>query len=206
MRALRTVWESPSRGRVCTGAPLRRSAPKARRLRCGARVSVAPHNSLHSLRSFRSNRCGESVHEAREYARQPKPCAPRRRTGAPAPTRPRLGEAPAVLWGRRSKAGHRARLSPGGAPAARGKPRARRPRLATHPPPRTLGPARHGAGRPHALHSAHSRRSTVFTDARERTQRAESRPSPSRHGTQMRPAQSCSHGSPSKRQPFKRPR
>jgi hypothetical protein len=103
MRSLRTLWGSPSRGRVCAGAPLRRSAPKARRLRCGARVSVAPHNSLHSLRSLRSDRCGESVDEAREYARRPKPCAPRRRTGAPAPTRPRLGEAATVLWGEKAE-------------------------------------------------------------------------------------------------------
>ncbi len=43
----------------CGGRRLRR------RLRCGARVSVAPHNSLRSLRSLRSNRCGESVDEAR---------------------------------------------------------------------------------------------------------------------------------------------
>ena len=40
----------------------------ARRLRCAARPEVAPHNSLRSLRSLRSNRCGESDDEARSRA------------------------------------------------------------------------------------------------------------------------------------------
>ena len=53
-----------------------------RRLRCGARPGVAPHNSLRSLRSLRSDRCGESDHEAR-CARRPQPCAPRRPTNRP---------------------------------------------------------------------------------------------------------------------------
>jgi len=35
------------------------------RLHCDARAGVAPHNSLRSLRSLRSDRCGESDHEAR---------------------------------------------------------------------------------------------------------------------------------------------
>ncbi len=83
----------------CGGRRLRR------RLRCGARVSVAPHNSLRSLRSLRSNRCGESVDEARAYARRPKPSAPRRRTGAPARTRPRLCEAAWFLVGERPQPG-----------------------------------------------------------------------------------------------------
>ncbi len=48
------------------------------RLRCGARPEVAPRNSLRSLRSLRSNSRGESVHEAREYTRRPRGCAPRR--------------------------------------------------------------------------------------------------------------------------------
>ena len=43
----------------------------ARRLRCDARSGVAPHNSLRSLRSLRSDRCGESVHEARWRAPTP---------------------------------------------------------------------------------------------------------------------------------------
>ncbi len=54
----------------------------ARRLRCGARPGVAPHNSLRSLRSLRSNRCGESVYEAR-CARRPQACAPRHPTNRP---------------------------------------------------------------------------------------------------------------------------
>jgi hypothetical protein len=37
----------------------------ALRLRCDARSEVAPHNSLRSLRSLRSDKCGESVYEAR---------------------------------------------------------------------------------------------------------------------------------------------
>jgi hypothetical protein len=35
------------------------------RLHCAARAGVAPQNSLRSLRSLRSNSCGESDHEAR---------------------------------------------------------------------------------------------------------------------------------------------
>ncbi len=42
-------------------------------------LQVAPRNSLHSLRSLRSNTRGESDHEARGYARRPQPCASRRR-------------------------------------------------------------------------------------------------------------------------------
>ena len=42
------------------------------RLRCGARSAVAPRNSLHSLRSCRSNSLGGSDHEARA-ARAPTP-------------------------------------------------------------------------------------------------------------------------------------
>ncbi len=54
----------------------------ALRLRCGARPGVAPHNSLRSLRSLRSDRCGESDHEAR-CARRPQACAPRRPRNRP---------------------------------------------------------------------------------------------------------------------------
>jgi hypothetical protein len=43
----------------------------ARRLRCDARSGVAPHNSLRSLRSLRSNRFGESVYVARWRAPTP---------------------------------------------------------------------------------------------------------------------------------------
>jgi hypothetical protein len=46
----------------------------ARRLHCDARSAVAPQNSLRSLRSLRSDNCGESVHEAR-CARRLRPCA-----------------------------------------------------------------------------------------------------------------------------------
>ena len=44
------------------------------RLRCGARLGVAPLNSLRSLRSLRSNRRGESVLDAR-CARRLQDCA-----------------------------------------------------------------------------------------------------------------------------------
>ena len=44
----------------------------ARRLHCAARSGVAPQNSLRSLRSLRSNNCGESEDEARA-ARAPTP-------------------------------------------------------------------------------------------------------------------------------------
>ena len=76
-------------GRVCARrdrrCPARAHAGAvgaARRLRCGARPGVAPHNSLRSLRSLRSNRCGESDNEAR-CARRPQSCAPRRPRNRP---------------------------------------------------------------------------------------------------------------------------
>ena len=48
------------------------------------------HNSLRSLRSLRSDKCAESVNEAR-CARGHEPCASRRLSGAPRrPARPRL--------------------------------------------------------------------------------------------------------------------
>ncbi len=53
--------------------------PRCARVPCDARSEVAPRNSLHSLRSLRSNTRGESDHEARGYARRPQPCASRRR-------------------------------------------------------------------------------------------------------------------------------
>jgi len=43
----------------------------SRRLRCGARSRLAPRNSLHSLRSLRSNSLGGSDHEARLRAPTP---------------------------------------------------------------------------------------------------------------------------------------
>jgi hypothetical protein len=43
----------------------------SRRLHCAARAGVAPRNSLHSLRSFRSDNRGESDHEARWRAPTP---------------------------------------------------------------------------------------------------------------------------------------
>ena len=68
----------------------------ARRLPCGARSWGLPHNSLRSLRSLRSDRCGKSEVDAR-CARGPKTSAPRRRRGAPPAARPRLCEQRRVL-------------------------------------------------------------------------------------------------------------
>jgi hypothetical protein len=53
-----------------------------RRLHCDARPGVARHNSLRSLRELRSNKCRESVYEAR-CARRPRACASRRPTNRP---------------------------------------------------------------------------------------------------------------------------
>jgi hypothetical protein len=53
------------------------------RVPCGTRSLGPPRNSLHSLRSFRSNRRGESDDEARGYARGQETCAPRRRIQRP---------------------------------------------------------------------------------------------------------------------------
>ena len=66
-----------SRGRVCAGARMRQPLA-ARGVPCGAQPHGPPRNSLHSLRSLRSNSLGESEHEAR-CARGHEPCAPRRR-------------------------------------------------------------------------------------------------------------------------------
>ena len=52
------------------------------RLHCDARPGVAPPNSLRSLRSLRSNSCGESVDEARCTCR-PQSSASRRRRNRP---------------------------------------------------------------------------------------------------------------------------
>src|SRR5512142_2817508 len=40
---------------------------------CDARLGVARHNSLRDLRSLRSDRCRESVHEARAWRHAPTP-------------------------------------------------------------------------------------------------------------------------------------
>ena len=80
---------------VCASKAWGRPAPGCgcdallRRVRCGTRPGVAPQNSLHSLRSLRSDSCGESVHEAREYARRPQGCVPRRRRRSPVPAGPK---------------------------------------------------------------------------------------------------------------------
>ena len=93
-----------------------------RRLRCGARPGVAPHNSLRSLRSLRSDRCGESVHEAR-CARRPQACAPRRPTNRPC----RVPPAAKATWcwfsNATPPAGFAAKARPGRRQRACGAPR-----------------------------------------------------------------------------------
>ncbi|RCW70444.1 hypothetical protein DES41_105387 [Pseudorhodoferax soli] len=60
------------------GGPGAHVPPLALRATCGARGLGALHNSHHSLRSFSSDKCNESVHEARGSPRRPGHCAPRR--------------------------------------------------------------------------------------------------------------------------------
>ena len=95
--------------RVRTGrrASLRRSAGYGR-LRCGARSAVARHNSLRALRALLSDKCRESVDEAR-CARRPQSSAPHRRRGALRPARTHLC---ATVCGvrRKSKDGDLARV------------------------------------------------------------------------------------------------
>ena len=60
-----SLWASERRGgRYPAGAPTV-AVGLAGRLRCDARSAVAPRNSLHSLRSLRSDNRGEPDHEAR---------------------------------------------------------------------------------------------------------------------------------------------
>jgi len=73
---------SARRGRRCPVGAHAGAVGAARRLHCDARSGVAPHNSLRSLRSLRSDRCGESDDEAR-CARRPRPCASRRPRNRP---------------------------------------------------------------------------------------------------------------------------
>ena len=70
---------------------LLRSRPAGAGFPAVLRAVVASPNSLHSLRSLRSDSGDESVHKAREYARRPRRCVPRR-----LPSRPH-GAAPAAL-------------------------------------------------------------------------------------------------------------
>ena len=79
------------------GAPV---PPLALRATCGARGLGALHNSHHSLRSFSSNKCNESVHKARGSPRRPGHCAPRRGhrgPGSGVPHRPSLRSATSFL-------------------------------------------------------------------------------------------------------------
>jgi len=75
---------SVQRGRRCPVGTHAVAVGAARRLRCGARPSVASQNSLRELRSLGSNSCDESVHEARCACRQ-KTCAARRHRNRPPP-------------------------------------------------------------------------------------------------------------------------
>ena len=109
-----TCTASARRGRRCPARAHAGAVGAARRLRCGARPGVASHNSLRSLRSLRSNRCAESVHEAR-CARRPQSCAPRRPRNRPRRAPPAatwnqswcLQEEPPLVQQRRVRAGSR---------------------------------------------------------------------------------------------------
>ena len=85
---------------LCAGSARAKAAPgraaslhfdgrTACRLPCGARFQGPSRNSLRSLRSLRSDNRDENVHEVR-CAHGLESCAPRRRRGAPQPTRAQL--------------------------------------------------------------------------------------------------------------------
>ena len=69
---------SPKESNQRKGDPGAHVPALALRATCGARGLGALHNSHHSLRSFSSNKCNESVHKARGSPRRPGHCAPRR--------------------------------------------------------------------------------------------------------------------------------
>ncbi len=86
---LLTSIEPPAGGpavRAAAGLMVPGSA-LAGRLPCAARASGLAHNSLHSLRSFRSDRRAKSALEARGYARAPSRCAAQPFTNRPAAAR-----------------------------------------------------------------------------------------------------------------------
>ena len=69
---------SPKESNQRKGDPGPHVPALALRATCGARGLGALHNSHHSLRSFSSDKCNESVHKARGSPRRPVHCAPRR--------------------------------------------------------------------------------------------------------------------------------
>jgi hypothetical protein len=92
-----------------------------RRLHCDARPGVARHNSLRSLRELRSNKCRESVYEAR-CARRPRACASRRPTNRPRRAPP-AARASAVFFDARKTNTASAKGCAGGSRRACGAPR-----------------------------------------------------------------------------------
>jgi hypothetical protein len=133
-----TFWRAPSRGQVRGGAPVRRS------FACGSDcAAVLGFRSRCETRFTHCVRCAQTVAASQSTKRAGTRAdrnpvllaAAQARHRAPAHGLARDG---VFFGGRRARAGHRARPSPCGAPAARGKLRARCPRLATHPPPRTI--------------------------------------------------------------------
>ena len=121
------------RAKTRAGGVLRLAAAPAWPLRATSPallgLAAPPHNSLRSLRSLRSNTCGEYVHEARcARGLQALRCsAPQMRCARRPPTSSRSTDG---SLRRKASRRHRAGGSPCRAPAARGEERARRPLLA----------------------------------------------------------------------------
>ena len=86
--------ERQNRGRATWGG--RSQRPGFARIPALRRADGARKNSLHSLRSFRSNSFRESEHEAREYTRRHQPCATAAQTAIARPKGPGIGIAEAM--------------------------------------------------------------------------------------------------------------
>src|SRR5262252_2237944 len=83
-----TLDDHASRGGRCPPVRSTVAVDAAHRLRCAARSGVAPRNSLHSLRSLRSDRRGELDFWKRAARADPGRCAARRLRFAPCRTPP----------------------------------------------------------------------------------------------------------------------
>jgi len=109
---------SARRGRRCAAGAREGAVCASLRLHCGARTEVAPHNSLRSLRSLRSDKRGGSVHDARG-ARRPRSCAPRRPQPRPHRTPPAAPQQLGGSAGRQTPVQQRRARAVCGAPVGR---------------------------------------------------------------------------------------